>query len=197
VTAAGAEPRRSHAPLTTLAGRQRTCGFKPDRDRLGQAESSGPRSTLATATNKCPQDFQPPIAHAAVCPRMATANFSDDLSKIHMQGIHIELTAALQNAIREKFSVLLRHNGWIVRINVRLHQDQRRGQKAYFTATGQIEVRGPDIVASVKGDDAYNVLDGLAAKLSEQLRERHERFKDKRNHPHDIELDAELPKVRD
>lgn len=128
---------------------------------------------------------------------MATANFSDDIGKIHMQGVHLELTAALQNIIREKFSVLLRHNGWIVRIDVRLQQDQHRGHKPHFTATGQVQVRGPDIVATVKGDDAYNVLDGLVEKLDEQLRERHERFKDKRNHPHDIEIEAELPKTRE
>ena len=124
-------------------------------------------------------------------------NYSEDLlSKIHMQGIHLELTAALQTTIRDKFSVLLRHNGWIVRINVRLQQDQRRGTKHHYTATGHVEVRGPDIVASVKGDDAYNVLDGLVEKLDEQLRERHERLKDKRNHPNDVELDTALPKMR-
>ena len=117
-----------------------------------------------------------------------TNNSEDITSKITMQGIHIELTAALQNAIREKFSVLLRHNEWIVRINVRLHRDQQRGRIYHYTATGQIEIRGPDIVASVKGEDAYNVLDGLVEKLDEQLRERHERRKDKRNHAPDVGL---------
>lgn len=123
-------------------------------------------------------------------------NTSDIASKIIMQGVHIELTAAMQNIIREKFSVLLRHNEWIVRINVRLHQDQQRGKNHHYTATGHIEMRGPDIVATVKGDDAYNVLDGLVEKLDEQVRERHERLKDKRNHPQDVEIDTELPKVR-
>lgn len=124
-----------------------------------------------------------------------TNNSDDLLSKIHMQGVHVELTAAMQNIIREKFSVLLRHNEWIVRVNVRLHQDQHRGNQHHYTATGQIEMRGPDIVATVKGDEAYAVLDGLVEKLDEQLRERHERQKDKRNHPRDVEISAELPKV--
>jgi putative sigma-54 modulation protein len=124
-----------------------------------------------------------------------TNNTDDLLSKIHMQGVHVELTAAMQNIILEKFSVLLRHNEWIVRVNVRLHQDQHRGNKHHYTATGQIEMRGPDIVATVKGDEAYAVLDGLVEKLDEQLRERHERFKDKRNHPQEVEIDAELPKA--
>jgi len=124
-------------------------------------------------------------------------NNSDDISsKIIMQGVHIDLTAAIQNIIREKFSVLLRHNEWIVRINVRLHQDQQRGKNHHYTATGQIEMRGPDIVASVKGDDAYSVLDGLVEKLDEQLRERHERRKDKRNHPQEVEIATQLPKSR-
>jgi putative sigma-54 modulation protein len=123
-------------------------------------------------------------------------NYSDDIaSKIIMQGIHIDLTAALQNYIREKFSILLRHNEWIVRINVRLQLDQVRGKNHHYTATGQIEIGGPDMVASVKGDDAYAVLDGLVEKLDEQVRERHERRKDKRNHPQDTEIDAALPKV--
>jgi putative sigma-54 modulation protein len=124
-----------------------------------------------------------------------TNNSDDVLSKIHMQGVHVELTAAMQNVIREKFSVLLRHNEWIVRVNIRLHQDQQRGNQHHYTATGQIEMRGPDIVATVKGDDGYAVLDGLVEKLDEQLRERHERLKDKRNHPEAVEIDAELPKA--
>ena len=124
------------------------------------------------------------------------ATFADDntTSRIHMAGIHVDLTPALQAHIREKFSILLRHNEWIVRVDIRLHLDQTRGKQHHYTATGKVEVRGPDIVASVKGDDAYNVLDGLVEKLDELLRERHERIKDKRNHPHDIELDAPLPK---
>ena len=125
-----------------------------------------------------------------------TNNSEDLASKIIMQGVHVELTAAMQNIIRDKFSVLLRHNEWIVRVHVRLHQDQQRGNQHHFTATGHIEMRGPDVVATVKGDDAYNVLDGLVEKLDEQLRERHERRKDKRNHPQEIELGVELPKPR-
>src|SRR3954469_3280220 len=122
--------------------------------------------------------------------------YPEDLAaRIHMQGIHVDLTAAMQDVIREKFLVLLRHNEWIVRINVRLHQDQHRGKKHHYTATGQVEVRGPDIVASVKGDDACNVLDGLVEKLDEQIRDRHERLKDKRNHPQEVEIEAALPKM--
>lgn len=118
-----------------------------------------------------------------------------DTSKITMQGVHVELTTALKNAIREKFAVLLRHNSHIVRIDVRLHHDGQHGQQHLFSATAQVVISGPDLVATAKGDEAYSVLDRLVEKLDQQLRDRHERRKEKRNHPHDVELAASLPKV--
>jgi putative sigma-54 modulation protein len=133
------------------------------------------------------------VAVVHVC---TMANNTDDFAnKLIIQGVHIELTAAMQNVIREKFGVLLRHNEWIVRINVRLSLDQTRGQQHLYSATGQIEMRGPDIVATVKGDEAYAVLDGLVEKLDEQLRERHERLLYDRRHPHDVEIEANIPKA--
>jgi putative sigma-54 modulation protein len=116
-------------------------------------------------------------------------------NKIIMQGIHIELTEAMKNAIREKLEVLLRHDARIIRINVRLHKDQTMGHERHFTATAQVEVGGPDIVASADGKDAYAAIDELADVLDRQLERRHDRRKDKRNHPHEVELDANLPKV--
>jgi len=121
---------------------------------------------------------------------------ADTGSKIILQGVHVDLTPAMQNIMREKFSVLLRHNEYIIRINVRLNKDQSRGRQSHFTATGQIEISGPDIVAHVEGDDAYSVIDGLVDKLDKLLLGRHERRKDRRNHPHDVDIDAPLPKAQ-
>lgn len=119
-----------------------------------------------------------------------------DTQKISMQGIHLDLTEAMQNAIREKFSVLLlRHNERIIRINVRLRSDQLLGHKHHYSATGEIEIGGPNLIANSEGMDAYSVLDDLAERLDRILRTRHDTRKDKRNHPHDVELDATLPKA--
>jgi len=107
----------------------------------------------------------------------------------------VDLTPAMLSIMREKFSVLLRHNEYIVRINARLNKDQSRGRQSHYTATGQIEIGGPDLVAHVEGDEAYSVIDGLVEKLDKLLRDRHERRKDRRNHPHEVELDADLPKI--
>ncbi len=122
-------------------------------------------------------------------------NPDDIVSKITLQGVHVELTPAMQNIIREKFAVLLRHNEWIVRINIRLNKVQSRGKQNFFSAVGHIEIGGPDLVAHVDGTDAYQVLDGLVEKLDKLLRDRQVMRKDKRNHPQDVDIETELPKV--
>lgn len=124
-------------------------------------------------------------------------NHSDDVaSKLILQGVHLELTPAMQNIMRDKLSVLLRHNEYIIRINVRLNKDQSRGRQNHYTATGHIEIGGPDLVAHVEGDEAYNVIDGLVEKLDELLRVRHGRRKDRRNHGRNVDIDTELPQVQ-
>jgi putative sigma-54 modulation protein len=116
-------------------------------------------------------------------------------TKITMQGVHLDLTEAMRSAIREKFSVLLRHNDRIIRINVRLHSDQQRSQQHNYHATGEIEIGGPNLVATTEGTEAYTVLDELVEKLDRLLGRRHGQLKDKRNHPHDVELESSLPKI--
>ena len=119
----------------------------------------------------------------------------DHAAKILMQGIHLELTPGLQGAILEKFETLLRHNERIMRLNIRLHKDQRMGHDYHYTATAQVELSGPDVVAHAEDTDAYVALDKLSQKLAQLIERRHDRRKDKRNHPHGIELAADLPKV--
>lgn len=122
---------------------------------------------------------------------------SDELdSKLIIQGIHLDLSEAMRAVIREKFGVLLRHNEYIVRINLRLHRDQTLGTDHHYSATAQIEIGGPDLVASADGKEAYDVLDELVEKLDRQLKSRQDRRKDKRNHPHPTEFKANLPKTQ-
>jgi putative sigma-54 modulation protein len=120
---------------------------------------------------------------------------SDTSSKIHLQGVHLDLTEAMQTVMRDKLAVLLRHNDYIVRINVRLQQDQTLGNERHYTATGQIEISGPDLVASAEGKEAYEVIDTLVDKLDRQLERRHGKRKERRNHPRPSELSANFPKA--
>lgn len=117
------------------------------------------------------------------------SDLSDDLgSKIILQGIHLDLSPSLQETIRDKLSVLLRHNPYILRIHVRLHANQALGQNHRYRASAQVEIGGPDFNASAEGAEAYDVIDELVAKLTKLLERRHGLHKDRRNHPHEIEL---------
>lgn len=104
-------------------------------------------------------------------------------AKIIMQGIHVELTEAMRSAIKGKFSAVLAHshNQEIIRIHVRLQRDQAVGHLHHFKATAQAEVGGPDLIASVGGEDAYHLIDELAKNLERQLQQRHGRAKEKRH----------------
>ena len=120
---------------------------------------------------------------------------TDLSSKLILQGVHLELTDAMESVMREKLSVLLRHNDYIVRINVRLQQDQTMGTEHHYTATGQIEIGGPDLVASAEGKDAYDVIDSLVDKLDRQLGRRQGKRKERRNHPKESDISANIPKA--
>lgn len=125
------------------------------------------------------------------------SDLHDDIgSKIIIQGIHMDLSSRLQKTIREKLSVLLRHNPFIIRIDVRLHSNQTLGQDSRYRASAQIEIGGPNLNASAEGPEVYNVIDELVGKLNTLLERRHGLRKDRRNHPHDIELaSAGIPKA--
>lgn len=118
-----------------------------------------------------------------------------DPAKFIIRGIHLDLTDALRQIAMEKAARLLRHNEYIVRIRIDLELDKTRGTKDQFIAKGRIEISGPDLIASVHSEDAYKSLDLLVDKLDGLLRERHGLRKDKRNHPHAAELEADLPKT--
>lgn len=121
----------------------------------------------------------------------------DPSERILVQCIHVEMTPALHQVIVDKFSPLIRHDQHIIRINVRLHLDQKMGHENHFTATAQIEVRGPDVVAHAEGKDAYAALDQLVEKLDHLLERRHGRRKDRRNHPQPVEIPADIPKAEE
>ena len=126
---------------------------------------------------------------------MKPATTHDSSERLNLQAVHFELTEAMKTVLRDKLSVLLRHNEDIVRINVRLQRDQTLGTEHHYTATGQIEIGGPDLVASSEGKEAYDVIDSLVDKLDRQLERRHGKRKDRRNHPASPEIDVALPKL--
>ena len=117
-------------------------------------------------------------------------------AKVILRGIHLDLTDAMKATYTEKAARLLRHEPRIDRIRLDVELDKTKTAKDHFIAHGRIEISGPDIVASADSDDAYKSVDLLTDKLDGLLRKRHSELKEKRHHPHAVELDGvTLPKT--
>jgi putative sigma-54 modulation protein len=93
--------------------------------------------------------------------------------KIIVSGIHLSLTPALTQIIHEKAERLLRHNPHIVRIRIDLEFSNTKSPDQRFTAKAQVEVDGPDLIASATTEDGYKSVDLLVDKLDKLVRERH------------------------
>ena len=115
--------------------------------------------------------------------------------EIIVSGIHVELTQALKAYVVDKMQRLFTHEGQIVRIRVEIEFDDRKAKEDRFTAKAHVQIHGPDANISVTSDDAYKSIDLLVDKLDRKILARASMHKDKRNHPHDVELAASLPKT--
>lgn len=115
--------------------------------------------------------------------------------RIIVRGVHLDLTNALKSTAEGKAARLLRHQEHIIRVRLDLEYDKTRDPRQAFIAKGHLEIRGPDLLASVASDDLHKSLDELIDKLDRMLRKRAGAAKTKRRHPHGVEIPAELPKV--
>lgn len=115
--------------------------------------------------------------------------------EIIVSGIHVSLTEALKAYVVDKMQRLFDHEDRIVRIRVEIEFDDRKAKEDRFTAKAHLQIHGPDTNISVTSDDAYKSIDLLVDKLDRSIRRRSRLHKEKRNHPHEVELDAVLPKV--
>jgi len=103
--------------------------------------------------------------------------------RLIIRGIHLRLRPKLRDAIAAKAERLLRHEDHIVRLRIDLEHDQTREPSQAFVAKGHIEIRGPDLVASVAAEKALTANDRLVDKLDALLRRRHERRIRRRTDP--------------
>lgn len=120
---------------------------------------------------------------------------SQNNSELIVSGIHLDLTPSLKTYVREKADRLFRHAERIVRIRVELECDRSAAAGVQFTAKGHIQIQGPDMNASVQADECHKAISLLVDKLDRMLQRRHQLHRVKRNHPHAVELTAEIPKA--
>lgn len=111
-------------------------------------------------------------------------------------GIHMDLTEAIKQSVREKVERLFRHEERIIRVKVELECVYSKGGSEHeFIAKGHIEINGPTMNVSVADSDCYRAMDQLVDKLDRMLRRRSRLQRVKRKDTHEIEIPASLPKV--
>lgn len=120
---------------------------------------------------------------------------SQNTHEVIVSGIHLELTPSLKTFVREKAERLFRHEERMVRVRVELECDRSPQVGMLFKAKGHIQIQGPDMNASVQADDCHKAISMLVDKLDRMLTRRHQLHRVKRNHPHPVEIDAEIPKA--
>lgn len=118
---------------------------------------------------------------------------SKNEEKILFTAQHTDLTDAFRSVAREKLARVLARDSEIVRVRLTLESHPSREAGREFTLRAQVEIPGPDLIATTTHADAYAALDALVDKLDRLVKDRHARQKDKRNHPHGVEIPAELP----
>jgi putative sigma-54 modulation protein len=101
-------------------------------------------------------------------------NRQNNQHELIVSGIHLELTPSLKTFVGDKVERLFRHEERIVRIRVELECDPKQ---------------------AVSSDECHKAISLMIDKLDRMLERRNSLHKVKRNHPHAIELDTELPKA--
>ena len=120
---------------------------------------------------------------------------SQNQHELIVSGIHLDLTPSLKTFVREKAERLFRHEERIVRIRVELECDRTVTVGAQFKAKGHIQIHEPDMNAIVEADECHKAVSMLIDKLDRMLQRRHQLTRVKRNHPHAVDLEADIPKA--
>ncbi len=120
---------------------------------------------------------------------------SQNNHELIVSGIHLDLTPSIKTFVREKAERLFRHEERIVRVRVELECDRTAKVGTQFTAKGHIEIHGPDMNATVQTDECHKAVSMLIDKLDRMLQRRHQLSRVKRNHPHPVDLEADIPKA--
>lgn len=120
---------------------------------------------------------------------------SQNNHEIIVSGIHLDLTPSLKTFVHEKAQRLFRHEERIVRLRVELECDRSPAAGVQFKAKGHIQIHGPDMNATVQAEECHKAISLLVDKLDRMLQRRHQLNRVKRNHPHAVDLAAEIPKA--
>ncbi|AHF90765.1 ribosomal subunit interface protein [Opitutaceae bacterium TAV1] len=114
-------------------------------------------------------------------------------TKLLLRGVHLNLTDAMKASIEGMVERLVRHEPRIDRIRIDVELDHVHSGPQLFIAKGIIELRGPDMIASVSSDDAYKSVHLLIEKLDRMIRKRDSALKGRRHADEPIAVVAAAP----
>lgn len=117
---------------------------------------------------------------------------------IIISGVHFDLSDRMKRIVTEKAEKLFNHDNRLIRLRVELEHDtnKRSGKAQEYIATGHLESHGPVMVAKVATENMTKSIDQMVDKLNRMLRRRHRLDRVKRKSPRNVDIPAELPKVR-
>lgn len=87
--------------------------------------------------------------------------------QIQITGRHLTVTEAMKSYVEEKMGKLVKHFDHIISAHVIMSVERE-----HHRAEAKIEVPGKDIVAHADGENMYEAIDLLEAKLDRQVRKR-------------------------
>ena len=116
--------------------------------------------------------------------------------KVLLSTRNLELTDSIRCLVDDNLDKLFEHSTAIERARVELALESHSKTHAEeFIAKGHLEVRGQDLHVTCQADDLHLAVAEMARKLDRMLRKRSAVRIKKRNHPHAIDIAAELPKA--
>lgn len=104
------------------------------------------------------------------------------MSKVLVQGIHVEVTEAIESHATEQFKKVLDHFESLVVENIEMKVEVSNHHSHINVVSVKVPVPGNDIQITEEGDDMYAVISSVAQKVHRKLRKIKEKSNSKTGH---------------
>lgn len=121
---------------------------------------------------------------------------NDNKNDVILSSRNIHLSEETKKDLAAKLGKLFSMGEHIIRIRLEVEHPQSVTPTQGYVAKGHVEVRGPDLIASVESDDLYKSVDLLVQKLARMIRRRSTAKRAKRKDMHQVDIPASIPKTK-
>ena len=94
---------------------------------------------------------------------------------------NVTLTKAIEDHILVRIEKFEHFDRWAVDVRVTLEHDHTKAADRQFKCSLRLGVRGPDLYAEDHDADLYAAIDKVAKKIEQQIRKRHNKFKNRKH----------------